>query len=112
VGVELALAAALYSARSGLPVPAKTAIAGELSLAGELRPIRRLPGRIRAGRSLGFDRFLGPSPDFQVESPASSEKQESQSAADIREAVKLLFGAAPIKGTGTRDQGSLAAGRA
>ncbi|GHU81721.1 DNA repair protein RadA [Spirochaetia bacterium] len=63
VGVELALAACIYSARTGLPLPAKTAIAGELSLAGEVRPIRRISGRIKAARSLGFDRFLGPPPE-------------------------------------------------
>ena len=60
VGVELALACALYSARTGVPVPAKTAIAGELSLAGEVRSIRRLPGRARTARNLGFTEFLGP----------------------------------------------------
>ncbi|MDR0554888.1 MAG: DNA repair protein RadA [Treponema sp.] len=60
VGVDLALAASLYSARTGLPLPAKTAIAGELSLAGELRPVRRLASRIKTGAGLGFDRFLGP----------------------------------------------------
>jgi DNA repair protein RadA/Sms len=95
VGVELALAAALYSARTGIPVPGAAAIAGELSLAGELRPIRRLGGRIRTGRSLGFDRFLGPAPELQGEASGAPEKQEFQSAEDIRGAVKLLFGASP-----------------
>ena len=60
VGVELALASALYSARTGVAVPAKTAIAGELSLTGEVRPIRRLSARVKAARNLGFTEFLGP----------------------------------------------------
>jgi DNA repair protein RadA/Sms len=59
VGAELALAFAVYSARTGLPLPAGTAIAGELSLTGEIRPIRRLPGRIKAARNLGFSFFSG-----------------------------------------------------
>ncbi|WP_304222185.1 DNA repair protein RadA [Gracilinema caldarium] len=60
VGLDLALAAALHSARTGLALPAKTFLAGELSLAGEVRPIRRLASRIKAGRALSFTRFIGP----------------------------------------------------
>ncbi|MFH2112911.1 MAG: magnesium chelatase domain-containing protein, partial [Spirochaetota bacterium] len=59
-GIDLALAAALYSARSGLALPAATALAGELSLAGEVRPVARMRGRARAARALGFTRIYGP----------------------------------------------------
>jgi DNA repair protein RadA/Sms len=97
VGVELALAASIYSARTGLPLPAGTAIAGELSLAGEVRPVRRLAGRIKTARSLGFERFLGP--------PAEKPGEEADAAAyagsrapgggglakDLKNAVKILF---------------------
>ncbi|GHU84228.1 DNA repair protein RadA [Spirochaetia bacterium] len=82
VGVELALAAALYSARTGIPLPANTAIAGELSLAGEVRPVRRLPGRIKTAGSLGFEHFLGPLADG---SPKNG------TAADLKTAIKKLF---------------------
>jgi len=61
VGVELALAFALYSARTGLALPAGLAISGELSLTGELRPVSRLAGRVKTARGLGFPAFLGPS---------------------------------------------------
>ena len=87
VGVELALACALYSARTGIPLPAKTAVAGELSLAGEVRPLRRLPVRIRTARNLGFSGFLGPRPD----SAANTPEEDSLAAGDIKTAVKLLF---------------------
>ncbi len=59
-GVDLALAAALYSARTGLALPAGTALAGELSLAGEVRPVRRMAGRVRAARAMGLGRVVGP----------------------------------------------------
>jgi DNA repair protein RadA/Sms len=62
VGVDLALACALYSARTGIPVPANAAIAGELSLAGEVRALRRLALRVRTARNLGFGLFLGAIP--------------------------------------------------
>jgi DNA repair protein RadA/Sms len=57
VGAELALAAALHSARTGIAVPAKTAIAGELSLAGEVLPVRRLGVREKTAAGLGFSLF-------------------------------------------------------
>jgi DNA repair protein RadA/Sms len=60
VGLELALAAALYSARTGLPLPKGTAIAGELSLAGEVLPVRRMDNRVKTAEGLGFTRFVGP----------------------------------------------------
>jgi DNA repair protein RadA/Sms len=57
VGIELALAAALYSARTGLSLPGKTAIAGELSLAGEVLPVRRRQVREKTAAGLGFSFF-------------------------------------------------------
>jgi DNA repair protein RadA/Sms len=60
VGVELALAAAIYSARTGLPLPARTAITGELSLAAEARPVRRQAGREKNAHDLGYVHFISP----------------------------------------------------
>jgi DNA repair protein RadA/Sms len=79
VGAELALAAALYSARTGIAIPAEAAIAGELSLAGEVLPVRRLESRIKAAGDLGFGRFIGP-------------KTQSGGAATLKAAVTQLFG--------------------
>ena len=62
VGAELALASAIYSARTGIPAPAQTVICGELSLAGEVRKLRRLPARLRTAKNLGFTKFLCPLP--------------------------------------------------
>jgi DNA repair protein RadA/Sms len=84
VGVELALGCAIYSARTGLPLPSGLVIAGELSLTGEIRPVRRMAGRVRTARGLGFASFLG---------PAGSEVSPEAfiPASDIREAVRTLF---------------------
>ncbi|MDR1389817.1 MAG: DNA repair protein RadA [Treponema sp.] len=57
VGVELAVAAAIYSSRTGIALAPGTAIAGELSLAGEVLPVRRLANRSKAAESLGFTLF-------------------------------------------------------
>jgi len=89
VGVELALALALYSARTGLPLPAGLAIGGELSLTGELRPVARLAGRARAARGLGFQDFLGPK---GADPREGGEQAELKAAADIKAAVALAYG--------------------
>jgi DNA repair protein RadA/Sms len=86
VGVELALAAALYSAKTGLPLPPKTAIAGELSLAGEVRPVKRLTGRIKTSRNLGFEQFLGPQADGDTK-----EKAGLTEVRDLKNGIKSLF---------------------
>ena len=92
VGVELALACALYSARTGVPVPAKTAIAGELSLAGEVRPISRLPARVRTARNLGFTGFLGPvSPAGTVAEAEAMPTDGLFAFRNIKGAIKALF---------------------
>jgi DNA repair protein RadA/Sms len=95
VGVELALACALYSARTGLALPAGLVIAGELSLTGELRPVRRLANRIKTARGLAFPAFLGPAPEpgLKSDSPAVAPAgPPPQSAKDIKAAIKLIYG--------------------
>jgi DNA repair protein RadA/Sms len=90
VGVELALASALYSARTAIPAPAKTAIAGELSLAGEVRPLRRLQSRLRTARNLGFTGFLGPVAPAE-EGTENLALEGFSGVRNIKEAMKNLF---------------------
>jgi DNA repair protein RadA/Sms len=90
VGVELALAGALYSAKTGLPLPALTAIAGELSLAGEVRPVRRNLSRIKTAKNLGFEQFLGPNLDA-LETEARPKDSSIFTVSDIKSAIKVLF---------------------
>ncbi|MDR0585405.1 MAG: DNA repair protein RadA [Treponema sp.] len=92
VGVELALAGALYSARTGLALPAGMVIAGELSLTGEIRPVRRLAARIKTARSLGFTGFLGPAPEAVESAAVAASAPELKIAGDIKAAVKLIYG--------------------
>jgi DNA repair protein RadA/Sms len=92
VGVELALAMAIYSARTGLALPRGTALAGELSLAGELRPIRRMAARVKAARSLGFEQFFGPADASESASPKPGAKDPGfRAAGDLKSAITALF---------------------
>jgi DNA repair protein RadA/Sms len=89
-GIDLALACALFSARSDTSLPVDSALAGELSLAGELRPVRQMRRRAKAAAALGFGRVLGP-PDFPGDSGKSEGGSWSQ-VRDVKSALKLLFG--------------------
>jgi len=94
VGVELALACALYSARTGLALPANLAIAGELSLTGEIRPVRRLASRVKTAANLGYNSFLGPAADSQQDSQTIHELKSSR---NIKSAIKIIYHNVNIK---------------
>ena len=66
VGVELAIAHALYSAHYNLPLPIEACLMGEVSLAGEIRPLAQLERRIRLAQEMGYHRAIGPATDSPV----------------------------------------------
>lgn len=61
--IDAALAAALYSARTDIPLKKNTAVFGELSLAGEIRPVAKARQRIKAAENLGFTTIIAPEDD-------------------------------------------------
>lgn len=79
--IDAALAAALYSARTDIAVADETVIIGELSLAGEIRPVARLKQRVKTAKELGFNNIFAP------ESETGAKKISS-----IKELVKTTFG--------------------
>lgn len=79
--IDLALAVALYSARTDIASPGGAACIGELSLAGEIRPVARMKPRIRSASGLGFPRVYAPeASDGAIE------------VSDIKQAIKVIFG--------------------
>jgi DNA repair protein RadA/Sms len=57
---DLAVAAALASASSGVPVPAESVIFGEVGLAGEVRAVSHTELRLKEAAKLGFRRAVIP----------------------------------------------------
>ncbi len=57
---DLAVAAALVSALADKPLPLRSAWFGEVSLAGEVRPVAHASLRLREAAKLGFDTGYGP----------------------------------------------------
>ena len=58
---DLAVAAALVSALADKPLPDRSVWLGEVSLAGEVRPVAHGNVRLREAAKLGFGRGFGPS---------------------------------------------------
>jgi DNA repair protein RadA/Sms len=90
-GIDLALACALYSARSDAALPADAVLFGELSLAGELRPVRQMRRRAKAAAALGFSRIVGPSGEGGAEGGSQSGPASWEGCSNIKEALKALF---------------------
>ncbi|MFU8880931.1 MAG: DNA repair protein RadA [Rhodobacterales bacterium] len=58
---DLAVAAALLSAREDAALPAETVIFGEISLSGALRPVNQTENRLKEAQKLGFTAAIAPS---------------------------------------------------
>jgi DNA repair protein RadA/Sms len=57
---DLAVAAALLSAREDAALPATSVVFGELSLSGALRPVSQAENRLKEARKLGFSSAIAP----------------------------------------------------
>ncbi|MGR3520081.1 MAG: DNA repair protein RadA [Roseovarius sp.] len=60
---DLAVAAALLSAREDVALPPETVIFGEISLSGALRPVGQTENRLKEAQKLGFTSAILPSDD-------------------------------------------------
>src|SRR5699024_6348651 len=65
---DLALAAAIVSSRNNTPLPRSTVTIGEISLAGELRPVTGMDRRLKEAHRLGFHHAIIPK-DAEVKIP-------------------------------------------
>lgn len=88
-GIDLSLAMALYSARASVDIPVSMAFAGELSLAGEIRSVRRMKQRSKTALAMGFTKLLGPADISQTSTPADEENWTL--IPDIKACLKETF---------------------
>lgn len=56
--LDLAVVAAALSSSLDIPLPQDTALAGEIGLSGEIRPVSRIEQRIAEAEKMGFKRML------------------------------------------------------
>ena len=57
---DLAVAAALLSSASDIPVPADMVVFGEIGLSGEVRAVGQTEARLKEAAKLGFAKALAP----------------------------------------------------
>lgn len=86
---DLAIATALYSARTGLALPALTAFLGEISLAGEIMPIPFMQRRLKAASESGFKTVYIAEQDIQ--DYAAFDKLKIITLSSVKEAMQKIF---------------------
>ncbi len=86
---DLAVAAALLSAREERPLPADTVVFGEISLSGALRSVAQTATRLREARKLGFERAIAPAGT----SPGPDDGAWVRQVPDLVRFVEETFGA-------------------
>ncbi len=86
---DLAVAAALLSAREDSALPAETVVFGEISLSGALRPVSQTENRLKEAQKLGFTTAILPNGGKATASQGMGLTQMSDLAAFVGE----IFGA-------------------
>ena len=84
-GGDLGLAAALIASFHDRPIPPDIMPIGEITLAGEIRPVAQISRRIAEGKRFGFKRFI-----VAQETDLSDEKGILR-VKTIRDAIKAIF---------------------
>lgn len=87
---DLAIALALYSARANIPAQKEGAYIGELSLAGEIRSVKKLKQRIKTAQSMGFIKVVSPPPSDSEAGDINT--SQLFKAEDLSSAIKKVFG--------------------
>jgi len=86
---DLAVAAALLSAREDAALPADTVLFGEISLSGALRPVGQTENRLKEAQKLGFTTAIAPTGGKTVGDGGMALRQ----FADLTAFVGDIFGA-------------------
>jgi DNA repair protein RadA/Sms len=92
-GADLAVALALASARTGVPVPDDVVACGEIGLGGELRQVGATPRRLAEAARLGFRRAVVP-----ASAPDPPPGIVALRAATLQEAMALVGCAHHVRG--------------
>ena len=86
---DLAVAAALLSAREDIALPADTVVFGEISLSGALRPVGQTENRLKEAQKLGFSGVIAPAGGKTT----ASKGLNIQQMTDLTGFVGEIFGA-------------------
>jgi DNA repair protein RadA/Sms len=87
---DLAVAAALISAFSRQPMPADTAVFGEIGLSGEVRSVSQTDARLKEAGKLGFNRALIPARAQRGKIKVALSTIKVQEIGQLQELVELF----------------------
>ena len=90
--IDLPVLAAILSSHMDSPIDASTAMAGEVGLSGEIRPVARIEARLSEAAKLGFTSFLLPEQNFRSLEAAKFPTLRLQPVRKVEQAFRLLFG--------------------
>ncbi|MEO1190778.1 MAG: DNA repair protein RadA [Pseudomonadota bacterium] len=99
---DLAVAAALISAAVDKPVPAGTALFGEIGLGGEVRPVARAELRVKEAAKLGFEEIVAPKPRSSGERKNDGPARPVTHLRDLVARLAMGDGRAKTKGDADR----------
>jgi DNA repair protein RadA/Sms len=95
-GLDLAVGLAVYSAVMGKPLPAQTAVFGEIGLAGEVRTVSSASRRRDEALRAGFDGLITPPAAKLAEKAATAVSGHSSGSSlavrSLQEAVTAIWG--------------------
>ncbi len=88
---DLAVAAALVSALTGVPVPADMVVCGEIGLSGEVRAVSQLDQRLKEAGKLGFAHALVPAAIKRGKKSAPAGDLKTTEARHLKDILPLLM---------------------
>lgn len=90
-GVDLGLISAILSSQQDLPIPQNTCFAGEVGLAGEIRPVNRAEQRISEASRLGYERMIISAKE-RFDPSSTAKKLNIIKTGRVEEVFEELFG--------------------
>lgn len=90
--IDLSVIAAVLSSNVDTSIDRHTALAGEVGLSGEIRPVTRVAQRVAEAAKLGFSRIVVPRPSLKALGRPEGYPIEIIPAEKVEEALRALFG--------------------
>jgi len=88
--IDLAVMSAILSSNFDIAIEKQIAMAGEVGLSGEIRPINRIEQRLAEAEKLGFKKIIVPYANLKATN-LSSKKIEIIGVRKVEEAFRILF---------------------
>jgi len=89
---DLAIACAIASSYYEKPLPADTAVVGEIGLGGELRPVTQIERRVLEAQKLGFKRIIVPKSSERIRTPPSKLEIQVIACDTVEAAYDVILG--------------------